>query len=142
MTDTTIDIHGRHDTHRLSGEIGRTHNLALIIDAAVKACRDLWHPIEAHMVDHGARAGDADFEPDAWLNAGFLATTLVRTAAENGVKLDLIGADEPDSDDPEAHVVLSQDSVQPRTVEVALERAGAQQFQGRAADFVGWAKSN
>jgi len=69
-----------------------------------------------------------------------LATTLVRTAADNGVKLDLIGADEPDSDDPGADVVLCQDAVQPRTVEVALEHAGAQQFQGRAADFVGWAK--
>ena len=68
------------------------------------------------------------------------ATTLVRTAAENGVKLDLIGADEPDSDDPGAHVVLCHDAVQPRTVEVALEHAGAQQFQCRAADFVGWAK--
>jgi hypothetical protein len=140
LTSTTIDIHGRHDTHRLSGEIGGTHSLALMIDAAVKACRELWHPIDAHMVDHGARAGDADFEPDAWLNAGFLATTLVRTAAENGVTLDLIGADEPDSDMPDARVVLCQDAVQPRTVEVALERSGAQQFQGRAADFVGWAK--
>jgi hypothetical protein len=27
-----------------------------------------------------------------------------------------------------------------RTVEVALQRAGMPQFQGRAADFVGWAK--
>lgn len=142
MTSTTIDIHGRHDTHRLIGEIGGPHNLALMIDSAIKGCRDLWHPIEAHTLDHGARAGDADFEPETWLNAGFLATSLVRTAAENGVTLDLIGADEPDPDDPDAHVVLIQNDVQPRMVDVELQESGVQRFQGRAADFVGWAKSS
>ena len=140
LTSITIDIHGRHDTHRLTGDIGGPRNLALMIDAAIKGCRDLWHPIEAHVLDHGGRAGDADFEPETWLNAGFLASSLMRTAAANGVSLDLIGADEPDRDAPDAHVALVQDTVQPRTVEVALQQAGVQQFQGRASDFLGWAK--
>ncbi|MBK1696188.1 hypothetical protein [Rhodovibrio salinarum] len=141
MTSTTIDIHGRHDTHRLSGEIDGSQNLAFMIDAAVKACRDLWHPVEAHKVDHGARADEADFEPDSWMNAGLLTATLVRTAAENGFTLDLIGADEPDADVPEAHVVLVQDELKPRTVDVQLEESGVQRFHGRVTDFVGWAKA-
>jgi hypothetical protein len=135
LTAITIDIHGRHDVHRLTGDVGGTRNLALMIDAAIRGCRDLWHPIEAHALDQGARAGDADFEPETWLNAGFLASSLVRTAADNGVTLDLIGADEPDADAPEAHVALVQDTVQPRTVEVALQQAGVHQFQGQRVGF-------
>ncbi|MBK1668425.1 hypothetical protein CKO28_10300 [Rhodovibrio sodomensis] len=64
----------------------------------------------------------------------------MRAAAEHGVRLDLIGADEPDADAPEAHVVVTQDDVRPRTVDVELAESGVQRFRGRAADFVGWAK--
>lgn len=140
LTSTTIDIHGRHDTHRLTGEVGGPRNLALMIDAAVRGCQDLWHPVERHVLSGGARAGDAAFEPESWLNAGFLTSSLVRTAADNGVKLDLIGADEPDADAAQAHVVLTQAAVSPRTVEVDLVEAGEQRFSGRVADFLGWAK--
>lgn len=140
MTSTIIDIHGRHDIHRLSGELDGAHSLALTVDAAVKACQELWHPQDSHAVTQGARADQADFEPETWLNAGYLAASLVRTAADNGVTLDLIGADEPEARAPERHVVLIQDEIEPRTLDVRLVDSGVQRFHGRLTEFIGWAK--
>jgi hypothetical protein len=141
MTALTIDVRGRPDAIQLAAAFDTLQDAALVIDAALKRCRDLWQPADEHAVDPGQEADHATFEPVQWLDAGLLSSELIRAGADSGHRLNIVGVRDGAVAAARGRLVLAQHEVEPRSLVVRLISGDAEDlFEGRHDDFLGWVK--
>lgn len=140
MTPMTIDIHGRPNVFRVFGWLDSSHDAALVIDSAVKQCKEIWRPAADHAVDVGGVADEVEFEPEETLDAGSLASSLIRAASDAGYSLDIVGQGGVEQGREETHLILSQHDLNPRTLQVQMIEGAIETFRGRHIDFLGQVK--
>lgn len=141
MTPMTIDIHGHPNIFRVFGWLDGSRDAALVIDNAVKQCKELWRPVEEHAVDPGGVADEAEFEPEETLDAGSFTSSLIRAASDAGYTLDLAGQGGVEQGREDTHLILSQHDLNPRTLKVQMIEGEIETFRGRHVDFLGEVKS-
>ncbi len=137
--ELTIDVQGVPCRFRLLTNTDSYAVVADVIDSAVKACGKLWVPAPEHEVDPGGVADKATFEGEVYLDAGRLVSSLIRAGYDAGMALDLVGAGDEGASAGNPAMVLSQEQLGPRRVQLQLLEDGVEVFKGRHDDFLGWA---
>lgn len=137
-----IDVQGLPCQFRLRIAANSHETLAELVDRAIKSCQALWVPATQHALSPGGVADKADFEGEVFLDAGSLTSALIRAGSNDGLEVTLAGAGEHGAPAGDPRLVLSQQQLRPRSVEVRLVDGGLEIFKGRHDDFLGWARQH